>query len=264
MAIPQPDKQAHTAQDAQLAPWGRLTDAAQWLAACQGAAPAHEPQRVRAVIFAAQETSLSAAETAARRAEAGLNVVTVTDYSQAYSLGTATADAEIDAGADLLIPGGEELAQVPAVVMATMTQTEPVVIVGKQRSVEDWKREVCAIRDAKFRARNLEGMELVESCQSPVLAATVGFIARAAERRTPLLIDAPLTATAALLAERDNPGVKEWLFATTLSSAPAHKLALEKLGLHPLLELGMEPQPALGALAALPMLLTGVEIAADA
>ena len=72
------------------------------------------------------------------------------------------------------------------------------------------------------------------------------------------------TATAALLAERDNPGVKEWLFATTLSTAPAHKLALEKLGLHPLLELGMKPQPALGALAALPMLLTGVEIAADA
>ena len=92
----------------------------------------------------------------------------------------------------------------------------------------------------------------------------MGFIARAAERRTPLLIDAPLTATAALLAERDNPGVKEWLFATTLSIAPAHKLALEKLGLHPLLKLGMEPQPALGALAALPMLLTGVEIAADA
>ena len=74
----------------------------------------------------------------------------------------------------------------------------------------------------------------------------------------------PLTATAALLAERDNPGVKDWLFATTLSPAPAHKLALEKLGLHPLLKLGMEPQPALGALAALPMLLTGVEIAADA
>ena len=264
MAIPQPDKQAHTAQDAQLAPWGRLTDAAQWLAACQDAAPAHEPRRVRAVIFAEQETPLPAAETAARRAEAGLNVVTVTDYSQAYSLGAATADAEIDAGADLLIPGGEELARVPAVVMATMTQTEPVVVVGKQRSVEDWKREVCAIRDAMFRARNLEGMELVESCQSAVLAATVGFIARAAERRAPLLVDAPLTATAALLAERDNPGVKEWLFATTLSTAPAHKLALEKLGLHPLMELGMEPQPALGALAALPMLLTGVEIAAEA
>ena len=144
MAIAQPDKQARTAHDAQLAPFGRLTDAAQWLAACQGAAPAREPQRIRAVIFAEQETPLPAAETAARRAEAGLNVVTLTDYSQAYNLGAATADAEIDAGADLLIPGGEERARVPAVVMATMTQTEPVVIVGKQRSVEDWKREVCA------------------------------------------------------------------------------------------------------------------------
>lgn len=264
MAIPQPDNQVRTENDAQLAPFGRLTDAAQWLAACQGTAPAREPQRVRGVIFAEQETSLSATETAARRAEAGLNLVTVTDFSQAYDLGTATADAEIDAGVDLIIPGGVESARVPAVVMATMTQTEPVVIVGKQHSVEDWKREVSAIRDAMFHARHLEGMELVESCRSAVLAAAVGFITRAAERRTPLLIDAPLTATAALLAERDNPGVKEWLFATTLSAAPAHQLALEKLRLHPLLELGMEPEPALGALAALPMLLTGVEIAADA
>ena len=115
-----------------------------------------------------------------------------------------------------------------------------------------------------FRARNLEGMELVASCQSAVLAAAVGLITRAAERRTPLLIDAPLTATAALLAERDNPGVKEWLFATTLSTAPAHELALRKLGLQPLHQLAMEPEPTLGALAALPMLLTGVEIAADA
>lgn len=263
MAIPQPDSQARTALEAQLAPYGRLTEAAQWLAACQGSAPAQEPQRIRAIVFAEQEPHLPAPETAARRAGAGLNVATVTDLSQAYGLGAATADAEIDAGADLLIPGGVESARVPAVVMATMTQTEPVVIVGKQPSVEDWKREVSAIRDAMFRARNLEGMELVASCQSAVLAAAVGLITRAAERRTPLLIDAPLTATAALLAERDNPGVKEWLFATTLSTAPAHELALRKLGLQPLHRLAMEPEPTLGALAALPMLLTGVEIAAD-
>ena len=58
--------------------------------------------------------------------------------------------------------------------------------------------------------------------------------------------------------------MKEWLFATTLSTAPAHELALRKLGLQPLHQLAMEPEPTLGALAALPMLLTGVEIAADA
>ena len=264
MSIPQPDNQASAAHDAQLAAFGRLTDAAQWLAACQGEAPARTPQRIRAVVFGEQVAPLPATETAARRAEVGLEVVTVTDYAQAYRLGEATADAEIDAGADLLIPAGAEHARVAAVIMGTMTLTEPVAIVGKQSSVEDWKREVSAIRDSMFRARNLEGMELVESCGSCVLAALVGFITRAAQRRTSMLIDAPTTATAALLAERDNPGVKEWLYATTLAPTPAHELALEKLGLHPLHELGMEPQPALGALAALPMLLTGVEIAADA
>jgi len=41
-------------------------------------------------------------------------------------------------------------------------------------------------------------------------------------------------------------------------------LALKKLRLDPLLDLQMEPVPALGALAALPLLLLGVEITADA
>ncbi|MEJ4093117.1 nicotinate-nucleotide--dimethylbenzimidazole phosphoribosyltransferase [Corynebacterium accolens] len=251
------------ADSPQLYPYGRLSDAAQWLAACQDRSPASEPQRVRAIIFAEEGDGIpQATETAARRVGASIKSVTVTDCSTAYDLGVQAADAEIDGGADLLIPGGIDSTQAAAAVMGVMAQEEPVVVVGKQPSVEDWKAEVAAIRDAMFRMRHLTGRELINACGSPVLAALVGFMSQAARRRTPLLVDAPLTATAACAAT--DTRIHDWLLATNIAPQPAHRLALKKLRLDPLLDLQMEPVPALGALAALPLVLLGVEITADA
>lgn len=252
------------ADSPQLYPYGRLSDAAQWLAACQDRSPASEPQRVRAIIFTEDSDGIpQATETAARRVGASIKSVTVTDCSSAYDLGVQAADAEIDGGTDLLIPGGIDGTQAAAAVMGIIAQEEPVVVVSKQPSVEAWKAEVAAIRDAMFRMRDLTGRELIKACGSPVLAALVGFISQAARRRTPLLVDAPLTTTAAVCAAADTR-VHDWILATNIAPQPAHRLALKKLRLEPLLELQMEPVPALGALAALPLLLLGVEITADA
>lgn len=252
------------ADSPQLYPYGRLSDAAQWLAACQDRSPASEPQRVRAIIFTEDGEGIpQATETAARRVGASIKSVTVTDCSTAYDLGVQTADAEIDGGADLLIPGGIDSTQAAAAVTGVLAQEEPVVVVGKQPSVEAWKAEVAAIRDSMFRMRGLTGRALIKASGSPVLAALVGFMSQAARRRTPLLVDAPLTATAAVCAAEDTR-IHDWLLATNIAPQPAHRLALKKLRLDPLLDLQMEPAPALGALAALPLLFLGVEITADA
>ena len=72
-----------------------------------------------------------------------------------------------------------------------------------------------------------------------------------------------MTATAAACAATDTR-IHDWLLATNIAPQPAHRLALKKLRLEPLLDLQMEPVPALGALAALPLLLLGVEVTADA
>lgn len=254
------------ADSPQLYPYGRLSDAAQWLAACQDRSPASEPQRVRAIIFTEDGEGIpQATETAARRVGASIKSVTVTDCSTAYDydLGVQTADAEIDGGADLLIPGGIDSTQAAAAVTGVLAQEEPVVVVGKQPSVEAWKAEVAAIRDSMFRMRGLTGRALIKASGSPVLAALVGFMSQAARRRTPLLVDAPVTATAAVCAAEDTR-IHDWLLATNIAPQPAHRLALKKLRLDPLLDLQMEPAPALGALAALPLLFLGVEITADA
>ena len=219
--------------------------------------------------------------TAAQRAGAGVDFLECAeaapiDVSPAMSaeqlehhveLGKQAADREVDSGADLLIAsdfgiGGETVA---AAVMGRITYTEPVAILGTRTSggMTDgmWKTRVTIVRDAMFRARNLEGWEVVQTIGSPSLAGLVGFIAQAAVRRTPMLIAGPLAATAAVLAERSAPGVKCWLRAGSSSPEPAEALAYKELGLSPLLDLDLGAGYPLGALAALPLVQLAAELA---
>lgn len=189
------------------------------------------------------------------------------EFETAFSLGQATADAEIDSGADLLIPAevGVGATTVAAALMGHFTSTEPVAIVGPGSGTTDamWKTKVTVIRDAMFRIRNLEGAEVIQAASSPSFAALVGFICQATARRTPLLIDGPLCAAAAVFAESLAPGVKQWLLAANVTTEPAHIKALQLLELRPLLELEMRAGQGLGALAALPLIQSALELAAD-
>lgn len=224
---------------------------------------------------------------AAQRAGAGIDFVECTsgdsENSEPYdsttamspaecesflSLGMTTADREIDSGADLLITSacGIDTETVATSVMGRITHTEPVAIVGTNTlasGITDtmWKARVSVVRDSMFRARNLEGWEVVQTIGSPALAALVSFIAQATARRTPVLIDGPLAATAAVLAERTAPGVKGWLRAGTTTPEPSHALALKELGLNPLLDLNLSEGFPLGALAALPLVQLAAELA---
>ena len=219
--------------------------------------------------------------TAAQRAKVGLDFVDCSpsaaiDSSPAMSpedlehhvtLGMQAADREVDSGADLLITSDVGIGSetVAAAVLGRITHTEPVAILGTRTGggVTDdmWKARVAVVRDAMFRARNLEGWEVVQTIGSPSLAALIGFIAQATARRTPVLIDGPLAAIAAVLAERSAPGVKGWLRAGSSSPEPAYALALKELGLTPLLGLDLRAGHPLGALAALPLVRLAAELA---
>lgn len=188
-------------------------------------------------------------------------------FTASLEAGKAAADRAADAGVDLAIPAehGVGGTTVAAVIMGSLTSTEPVAIVGPGSGTTDamWKTKVGVIRDAMFRARNLDMLELAQAASSPSFVAMLGFIAQCAVRRTPVLIDGPFAATAAALAERIAPGTREWLYATSVSAEPAHVLALQDLELIPLLSLEMRNGLGLGALSALPLIASGVELAAD-
>ncbi len=182
----------------------------------------------------------------------------------AIAAGRAIADEEVDAGADLLIAGdmGIGNSTAAAVLVAALTNTEPVAAVGFGTGIDDagWARKTAAVRDALFRARPVvpDPVGLLRCCGGADLAAMAGFCAQAAVRRTPLLLDGVAVTAAALVAERLAPGARHWWQAGHRSTEPAHELALAALELDPILDLRMRLGEGTGAVVALPVLRAAV------
>ncbi len=183
--------------------------------------------------------------------------------------GRAIADEEVDTGADVLIAGDLGIGNTTpsAVVVAALTDTEPVAVVGRGTGIDDagWMRKAAAVRDALRRGTPVahDPVALVRTVGGADLAAIAGFLAQAAQRRTPVVLDGLVIGAAALLAEDLAPGSKQWWVAGHRSAEPAHTLALAHLGLEPLLELDMRLGEGSGALAALPLLQASVRLLSE-
>jgi nicotinate-nucleotide--dimethylbenzimidazole phosphoribosyltransferase len=85
------------------------------------------------------------------------------------------------------------------------------------------------------------------------IAAMIGAMGRAIERRILVLVDGFIATAAALILVGDEPGAAAGLLYAHRSREPGHRLILDHLGARPLLELDMALGEATGALAALPL-----------
>jgi len=182
------------------------------------------------------------------------------ETAAAITAGMTVADEEIEAGADLLLVGNlGTAANTPAsALVAVLTDTEPARVIGWGDGIDDagWMRKCAAVRDARRRAWPYrdDPLRLVAVAGGADLAALTGFLVRAASRRVPVLLDGLVACTAALLAQLACPRVVRWCLAGQQSGEPAHELALRRLGLTPVLRLGVELDQGAGALLALPVL----------
>lgn len=197
------------------------------------------------------------------------DALTEAEVTHALGAGVTIADDEIDRGADLLIAGDMGIGNTTpaAVLIAALTGSEPVAVVGRGTGIDDagWMRKAAAIRDALRRARPVVGdpVALVRTAGGADIAAMAAFLAQAALRRTPVILDGVVVGAAAMLAEELAPGARRWWVAGHRSAEPAHTLALEHLELEPVLELGMRLGEGSGALAALPLVQMAVRVLAE-
>lgn len=181
------------------------------------------------------------------------------EAAAAVDAGRQIADEEVDAGADLLIAGDMGIGNTTAAttLVAALTGTEPVAVVGRGTGIDDlgWMRKAAAVRDALYRAREVtrDPLGLLRVCGGADLAAMAGFLAQAAVRRTPVLLDGLVVTAAALVAEELAPGARAWWQAGHRSTEPAHSLALSHLRLEPIVDLGMRLGEGTGAAVALPI-----------
>ncbi|MCV7166317.1 nicotinate-nucleotide--dimethylbenzimidazole phosphoribosyltransferase [Mycobacterium stomatepiae] len=192
------------------------------------------------------------------------DALTDEETARAIAAGRRIADEEVDAGADLLIAGDMGIGNTTAaaVLVAALTNAEPVAVVGFGSGIDDagWARKTAAVRDALFRTRPVlpDPVALLRSCGGADLAAMAGFCAQAAVRHTPLLLDGMAVTAAALVAERLAPGARQWWQAGHRSTEPGHALALTALDLDPILDLRMRLGEGSGATLALPVLRAAV------
>ena len=207
-----------------------------------------------------------------RRASGAIDredALTQAEVDAALAAGRAIADEEIDGGADLLIAGDMGIGNTtPATVLiAAITDTEPVLAIGRGTGVDDagWMRKAAAIRDAMWRARPHvhDPAALLRVAGGADLAAMAGYLAQAAVRRTPVILDGVVVTAAALLADALAPGASAWWVAGHRSTEPAHRVALTKLGLEPLVEMEMRLGEGSGAVTALPVVRAAVAALAE-
>ncbi len=220
-------------------------------------------------IAVAGDTGEAVSRNKIRRASGDITVadaLTDEETIAAIAVGRRIADEEVDSGADLLIAGDMGIGNTTpaAVLIGTLTDTEPVLVVGRGTGIDDnaWMRKAAAIRDAMYRARphTRNPKALLRTAGGADLAAMAGFLAQAAVRRTPVILDGVVVTAAAMVANDLAPGAVSWWVAGHRSPEPAHTLALRRLDLEPLLDLGLRLGEGSGAALALPLVRSAVAV----
>jgi len=248
---------------------GRFAELAGFLAAVQHTSTPWPPRRTRAIIAGAAASAplLELAEgldVGVRSALIGGEAVA------AIEAGAALADAEVDAGTDLVVlaaPGADE--STCAALVAAICAVEPAKVVARGAAAADpeqWMRRVEAVRDRRRAAMRMryDGQALAVALGDPVLAWTAGFLLRAAARRTAVVLDGLAALAAGLLAADVTAPAGFWWLAADAPSDPAGELARDRLNLDPVLHLSAATADATAGVLCVPVLRAAVSHATEA
>jgi len=198
------------------------------------------------------------------------DAATRAEIEESFRLGMTIADAEADSGADVLIPAlvGVGASTVASVLSGVLTGKDAAAVTGRGSGIDDtaWMRKCATVRDAMRRGRPVLGdqLELLTKVGGRDFAALTGFLLQAVIRRVPVLLDGVTTTACAMLVQRIAYRSPQWLLAGALSPEPAHKSALDRLSLEPLID-GYEVRQSEGALGllALPLVQAAAALPAE-
>ena len=116
------------------------------------------------------------------------------------------------------------------------------------------KIEVVAAGVARHRGESAEPFELMRRLGGRELAAIVGAIMAARQARVPVLLDGYASTAAAAVLFAADPRALDHCLVAHRSAEPGHERLLQRLGKHPLLDLGMRLGEASGATLAVALI----------
>lgn len=198
-------------------------------------------------------------------------------FTAAVTLGRE-AVASLDA--DLLVVGemGIGNTTAAAAVCATLCGGPSDEWVGRGTGVDDagLRRKIDAVDAARARVagrggggdgcssgESLHPLEVLREVGGLEIAAIAGAIVEARQRSLPVVLDGYVTAAAALPLACANPDALAHCIAGHRSPEGGHGRVLQRLGLAPLLDLGLRLGEGSGAMAAVPLVAMACRVVTD-
>lgn len=145
-----------------------------------------------------------------------------------------------------------------AVIASVLLGVPPRVVTGRGAGLDSsgLERKISVIEKAI--AKNAPDanspIELISKLGGFDIGGMVGLFLGGAIYGVPVIIDGVISAVSALLAYKINPVSAEYMLASHISSEPAGKMLLEKIGLKPLINAEMRLGEGTGGIMLLPML----------
>lgn len=185
------------------------------------------------------------------------DALTPDEVRAAVTAGTEVVDDLVDEGVDLLVLGDMGIANTTAsaILVAACTGADAAIVTGRGTGIDDalLARKVDVVAAGLARVGDRDALGLLAGAGGLEHAAMVGAIVAAAGRRVPVVLDGLITDAAALVAAAWCPGVVDFLVAGHLSVEPGARVALDRLGLAPLVDLELRLGEGTGGLLAVPM-----------
>ncbi|MEE6262706.1 nicotinate-nucleotide--dimethylbenzimidazole phosphoribosyltransferase [Plantactinospora sonchi] len=184
----------------------------------------------------------------------------------AVEVGIRIAHELLDAGAGILVTGDMGIGNTTpaAALIAAFTGVDPAEVTGRGTGVDDptYARKIEVIRTALARHRPdpADPLGVLAAVGGLEHAALAGFVLGGAARRAPVLLDGVSAVAAALVAVAFAPDAAYALVAGHRSAEPGATAGLERLGLTPILDLGLRLGEGTGALLAFPVVAGAVRV----
>ncbi len=180
------------------------------------------------------------------------------DYWESTGIGEEMANRMIADGANLLIAGSisaHDEASVAAVISELAgLSPEEVLRSSSHGNHEIYTQELIAVEAALTRTQGTPSHDILRELGGLELAAMAGFYRAAAHKAVPVLLDGLASAAAALAAAAWDVRIAGWMLASHVSDDAGHRVAIEDLGLEPLMELKKSIGEAKVATLLLPVL----------
>jgi len=183
------------------------------------------------------------------------------EYWEAVGIGEELAASAIADGANLLIASsltsGDHVSVAAVICELAGLTSEETLASGSDETYAD---ELVALEAVLERAQGTPSNDILREVGGLELAAMAGFYRAAARKGVPVLLDGMASAAAALGAAAWDIRIAGWLLASFASDKSGHGLALEELGLEPMVHLHRGLGGGKGAALLIPVLKSAISL----